>query len=519
MAAALPLVLGVTVAAHARPLTKHTPIDVKGRQLASLHFANLVIRADVLDDVGVAKDEYVLTLVEELRSRGFPVLGAESLVFSKDNSAKAPFSLGGTLTEIRCDELVPKTCGVVIRWELLDRRTEKVVYQVETRHEEDQLDGSFSKQSAKDLLVGALRSLLSRESFVKALEEAPSASSTEETRYLPKTIQQCPERSASLPKDSEQVLASTVVVRAGDSLGSGFLISPDGLVLTAAHVVGESDVNVTLRDGTKHAARTVRVDTKHDVALLQLTTKQTPCLPTRMTPALAGEDIYAIGSPAGEALSFSISRGIVSGTREFDGVRFLQTDATINPGNSGGPLVDAQGNAVAIVSWKLTGPDLNGLGFGVPVAAAFQRLAVTPGDHTDGELGAAQGVALAKPSARIVTDTPDPGWQKVDLPKPQLVAWVRPVRTASYIAAGAGIAFALFSYTKFSGEFPRTRETYDNMRPYNDVGWALFGLGAAGVTASYLLQTYETPPRKHAGSRTKVTASVGAGFASLKVVY
>lgn len=209
-----------SLVAEARPITPHTPVDVKGRKLASLKFANMVIRADVLDEVGVAKDEYVLTMIEELRRLGFPVLGAESLVFEKDASQGAPFSLGGTLTEIVCKEYEPHACGIVIKWELLDRRSDRVVYQVETRHEEGDLSDSFSKAEAKALFVGALRSLLSREAFVKALEEGAPAPQASGPSYAPKTIRACTAPPLTMPKETERVLGATVVVRAGNSSGA-----------------------------------------------------------------------------------------------------------------------------------------------------------------------------------------------------------------------------------------------------------------------------------------------------------
>ena len=87
-----------------------------------------------------------------------------------------------------------------------------------------------------------------------------------------------------------------------------------------------------------------------------------------------GTDLFAVGHPLGEGLSFSVSRGIVSGFREMDGVRFIQTDASLNPGNSGGPLLDMNGHLVAIVVWKAVGADLEGLGFGVPIQDALSAV-------------------------------------------------------------------------------------------------------------------------------------------------
>jgi serine protease Do len=499
--------------ASARPIAPRETVNVKGKKLATLTFTNLVLRGEMFEDVGVAKDEFILMFLEELRQQGYPVRGAENLVFDKDKSADAQFQLGGTLTQVLCDEK-GSVCGVSVTWELMDRRTETVVYKVQTHNEEEADRGVTQRQFARDLLRGALRALLARPRFAEALTQRPDTTSGG-PRYQPKSIQRCATPAAALPASSEQVLEASVVVTAGDRIGSGVLVSPDGLVLTAAHVVEDRDVQVRLRDGTTQPGRTVRLDAKHDVALVQLRTKQTSCLPLRPDSPAVGEEIYAVGSPAGEALSFSVSRGIVSGKRQLDGVELLQTDASISPGNSGGPLVDAQGRTVAIVSFKLLGPGLDGLGFGVPVSSALERLSLTLGEHTDEALGAE--LAPAPSSApRTFEDVPDTSWNRVDRPKPELAGWVKPVRTASWVVAGTGAAIALYSWSRYAGSHPLSHDTYESMRPVNDVGWVLFGLGAVGITASYLFSTTKEAEGKPG---VKVSAALGPGAATFKVVY
>lgn len=69
-----------------------------------------------------------------------------------------------------------------------------------------------------------------------------------------------------------------------------------------------------------------------------------------------------------------MSRGILSGKREFEGRHYLQTDVSINPGNSGGPLIDETGRVVGVATMKLSGKGLEGLGFGVPISAAIEML-------------------------------------------------------------------------------------------------------------------------------------------------
>jgi len=143
-----------------------------------------------------------------------------------------------------------------------------------------------------------------------------------------------------------------------DGLGSGVLISKDGKVLTAAHVVQTADVaSVEFSDGQQIIARVIGSDVQSDVALLQL--KE---MPKGVTPATlgdsdkmeVGDQVFVIGAPYG--ISQTLSVGHLSGRHRLNtnnqssAVEFLQTDAAINTGNSGGPMFDMQGNVIGIVS-------------------------------------------------------------------------------------------------------------------------------------------------------------------------
>ncbi|MDP6438634.1 MAG: trypsin-like peptidase domain-containing protein, partial [Candidatus Brocadiia bacterium] len=93
-----------------------------------------------------------------------------------------------------------------------------------------------------------------------------------------------------------------------------------------------------------------------------------------------GTAVLAIGAPegpAGKDLPFTVTKGIVSALREWQGTHYLQTDAALNHGNSGGPILSPDGKVVAIVSWKIAAPDVEGLSFGVPIYAIADRLAIS----------------------------------------------------------------------------------------------------------------------------------------------
>jgi S1-C subfamily serine protease len=147
-----------------------------------------------------------------------------------------------------------------------------------------------------------------------------------------------------------------------DGLGSGVLVSNDGKVLTAAHVVETADVAlVEFPDGQQITAHVIGSDVRSDVALLQLTQ-----MPKGIAPAIigdsdkveVGDQIFVIGAPFG--IGQTLTAGHLSGrhrlnsTQNAPGVEFLQTDAAINTGNSGGPMFDMEGKVVGIVSTMMS---------------------------------------------------------------------------------------------------------------------------------------------------------------------
>lgn len=161
------------------------------------------------------------------------------------------------------------------------------------------------------------------------------------------------------------------------SLGSGFLISADGYLLTNAHVVDHADkITVRLTDKREFAAKVIGVDRRTDVALLKIDATGLPKVklgdPSRLK---VGEWVVAIGSPFG--FDSSVTAGIVSAKGrslpQDNFVPFIQTDVAINPGNSGGPLFNMDGEVVGINSqiYTRSGGSM-GLSFAIPIDVATQ---------------------------------------------------------------------------------------------------------------------------------------------------
>jgi serine protease Do len=161
-----------------------------------------------------------------------------------------------------------------------------------------------------------------------------------------------------------------------NSLGSGFIISADGYVITNHHVVKDADeITVTLSDRREFAAEVIGTDVRTDVALLKIDSQELPVLELGSSADLkVGEWVVAIGSPF--SFDHSVTAGIVSAKRRSlpseQYVPFLQTDVAINPGNSGGPLFNLDGKVVGINSqiYSRTGGFM-GVSFAIPIDIAM----------------------------------------------------------------------------------------------------------------------------------------------------
>jgi serine protease Do len=160
-------------------------------------------------------------------------------------------------------------------------------------------------------------------------------------------------------------------------MGSGFIISSDGLILTNAHVVREAkEVTVKLSDRREFSAKVLGSDATTDIAVLRINATGLPVVRLGDARQLeVGDPVLAIGAPYG--LEQTATQGIVSAKgRSLPGdsvVPFIQTDAAVNPGNSGGPLVNKAGQVVGVVT-ALANPSgedsFAGIGFAVPIATA-----------------------------------------------------------------------------------------------------------------------------------------------------
>ncbi len=207
--------------------------------------------------------------------------------------------------------------------------------------------------------------------------------------------------------------------REAPSLGSGFIISEDGYILTNAHVVGSADgITVRLTDKREFKAKVVGIDKRTDVALIKIEATGLPKVAIGDSSRLkVGEWVLAIGSPFG--FDSSVTAGIVSAKGrslpQENYVPFIQTDAAINPGNSGGPLFNLKGEVIGVNSQIYTrnGGSM-GLGFAIPIDVAMDvaNQLRTSGKVTRGRIGVtiqevtrdlAESFGLSKTSGALVS--------------------------------------------------------------------------------------------------------------------
>ncbi len=247
-----------------------------------------------------------------------------------------------------------------------------------------------------------------------------------------------------LPEDSpfhdffRRFLDEDELPRDARSLGSGFVVSSDGYILTSAHVISDAtEIVVRLNDRREFNAEVVGADKRSDVALLKVSAADLPIVKIGNPSALAvGEWVLAIGSPFG--FESTATAGIVSAKGRSlpneNYIPFIQTDVAINPGNSGGPLFNLDGEVVGINAqiYSRTGGFM-GLSFAVPIDIAIRVTdqLKAKGKVTRGWLGVliqdvtgdlAESFAMSKPAGALVSEIlPDSPAAESDLKQGDII--------------------------------------------------------------------------------------------------
>jgi S1-C subfamily serine protease len=334
-------------------------------------------------EIGLASggDVFRSTASRMLAAAGYQVLGGTAKLFEEDHSAQARMLVAGRVVELFVDYCTYRPSGrrvwsgsSKIEWQIYDTRERRVVASQTLSSGIESASGSL----ATAILLTceqSLKELLANQDVVAALTQPENTSNIAAVTFDDLLIvKKC--KAANKKPRRQDTLKSVVLIRVGETHGSGFIASTDGFVLTAAHVVGgASQVTVRFHNGFEIPANVERVDADTDIALLKIQGSGFSCLPMSDNPAPEiGSNVYAYGSPASDVLSFSVTRGIVSAVREVEQRQLIQTDASVSPGNSGGPLVNERGEVIAVLTSKIVGQGVEGLAFGIPCPVAVDKL-------------------------------------------------------------------------------------------------------------------------------------------------
>jgi serine protease Do len=169
-------------------------------------------------------------------------------------------------------------------------------------------------------------------------------------------------------RDTEEAV---LLLRSGDGLGTGFVVSAEGHILTCQHVIHSETIEMVSSNGKSWLAPVLAQDRLHDLAMLKIESIQAPCLVFADPISIrTGQRVYALGHPLG--LDFTVSQGIISNrNRLVQGVSFLQTDVALNPGNSGGPILNEKGEVIGVANSMISLQHAQGLGFAIALRYIF----------------------------------------------------------------------------------------------------------------------------------------------------
>jgi S1-C subfamily serine protease len=321
---------------------------------------------------------------EELSSAGLKAAKSESLF---DEAPTGGLQLGIVINHIDaqiCSASVdggPATrtyrgkMSMSAEWQVFDPVKAEVVARIQTSAAGEQ--PNRTRDGVERLMIAAFRANAVRLVADPAFQRATSGEIVAGPQPIRTSLQFSPSRASGRPLSAS--LSSVATILTADAWGSGFLISNDGYMLTNHHVVGDAaQVRVRWSDKSESVAQVLRSDRRRDVALLKVDANGRMALPLRAGAPSPGEPVVAIGTPLDKEFQNTVTKGVVSGNRVVEGQSFVQSDVAVDHGNSGGPLLDENGQVVAITDWGYA-PDgvSHNLNFFIPIEDALKTLALT----------------------------------------------------------------------------------------------------------------------------------------------
>lgn len=274
-------------------------------------------------------------------------------------------------------------CETTIEWQLLD-----IYNQVKFTRENTVRSGEFNEyayrsetlslgwaieQSLQDAITNSFYEMIETKEAKEYLVTKVDSLENAEMPVLSL-------KSATVVKDLKTATEATVIIKTKSGFGSGCVVSEDGYLTTCFHVVSGEDniIQVIFKDGDTLDAKIVRYSEFADLALLKVEKKCKYSFKLTELPGFeVADEVFAIGTPASMELGQTISKGIVSGIRKSDnGSDLIQTDVSVNAGNSGGSLMKRDGTFIGVVTAKIHGKGIEGLGFCTPSRVVIKELRI-----------------------------------------------------------------------------------------------------------------------------------------------
>jgi len=313
----------------------------------------------------------------------------EASLFDPASASPAEYALAGVITSEKITICVPDAApananrvkgeaSATIEWQLYSRLEKQVVAKAET-------SGAFS---SKDIIDGGLPifinkmfaanfKMLAQDPGIRKALNGAGLAEGDVVKPEAQSPQVVPGALAARPRPIDKAGQSVVVIYAGNVLGSGFLISDTGYILTDAHVVGDSPaVRIKWADGKAGTATVVRISKGRDVALLKTDPAGHEALPLRQTTPAIGATVFAVGAPEGEKFEGTVTRGVISSSRVFQGFDYIQSDVVTGHGASGGPLLDEGGYVVGLTQSGTHNATSGGITLFTPIKGAVDFLAL-----------------------------------------------------------------------------------------------------------------------------------------------
>ncbi|HLP10842.1 MAG TPA: S1C family serine protease [Flavobacteriales bacterium] len=269
-----------------------------------------------------------------------------------------------------------------IKWNVKDSYDNKIfeIYTVDTSDyhsaiEFNDQDLLFKNLWKDALALGTYSFLINKEFYTKA-DEFKKAEEAYYSALAPMVFPKVDDTLRQLRNFDESV----VTIKGSKGHGTGFIVSKSGYLVTNYHVVAQNDsLTAIFNNGDKLDVTIERYSKDYDLALLKLDSNNFVLRPVSILARddfKAGENVYAMGTPYDVRLDHTLTNGIISAYRTWDNVKVIQTDVGINPGNSGGPLLNDKGRVLGIVSAKLMGYTVEGIGFAIPALYLQEALKI-----------------------------------------------------------------------------------------------------------------------------------------------